>query len=107
VRRDDGFAYAADGARGCNAASYMPRAAARLCLRVGRVTCERLQDITDADARAEGIPPTLLGEPPDDFRRTWDTFYGRGEFAWHQNPWIWAIRFNLISGSCDSPAARR
>lgn len=45
---------------------YMPREAARLFLRVKDVRVERLQEITEADAIAEGVPDALEGNVGDE-----------------------------------------
>lgn len=81
---------------------HMPRKAARIFLRVEDVRVERVQDITEEDARAEGI----------DFNPNAD-FYGNGfvsaraAFAdlwdslapdgskWADNLWVWRIAFKL------------
>lgn len=88
---------------------FMPRARARLWLRVTRVRIERLQDLTEEDARAEGIdaskplPARINGKAgtvqfmgPDATRKAyaalWDGFHGK-KSPWSTNPWIWAVTF--------------
>jgi hypothetical protein len=55
----------------------MPREACRLFLDVTRVRCERLQDITESDAIAEGFEycPPLPFEPRNKFAETWNSLY--------------------------------
>jgi len=86
---------------------HMPRSAARLFLRVKRVWIERLQDITDADAKKEGV---LCREEDHDcelakvfptasiaaFSRLWDSAVKKSElnlYGWAANPWVWVIEF--------------
>ncbi|MCG5259790.1 hypothetical protein EM868_09090 [Cupriavidus gilardii] len=80
---------------------HMPRVACRLVLEITGVRVERLQDISEADATAEGAEPILV--PPDGgscpyyegFRALWDCINGAG--AWEQNPWVWVVEFRRIN----------
>lgn len=53
-------------------AIHMPRAACRILLEITDVRVERLQDISEDDAKAEGVE------------------------SWEQNPWVWVITFKRI-----------
>jgi hypothetical protein len=64
---------------------HMPRRLCRLLLRVTAVRAERIQSITDADARAEGV------EDRGEFERLWRGQYG--DAAWAANPWVWVVSF--------------
>lgn len=89
---------------------FMPRWASRITLRIESVRVERLQDITERDADAEGTTshypceePTAHREgvhrctPTEDFRRSWDSINGkRPGCAWKDNPWVWVIEFRRI-----------
>lgn len=87
---------------------HMPRWASRITLEITAVRVERLNDISDADAKAEGLdkshdfPDTYL-TPKGDFadadivfRRLWESIYG--EESWQANPWVWVIEFKRVEG---------
>jgi hypothetical protein len=93
---------------------YMPRWASRIDLEITAVRCERLQDITEEDARAEGVAPfyerfqsigrdqrITTGELAADapyrasFAVLWDEING-DRASWASNPWVWAIAFKRI-----------
>lgn len=86
---------------------HMPMWAARIWLEITGVRLERLQQITEADAKAEGAEPWPCDHPrrscadidcngPDylaGFRHIWESTGG----DWHANPWVWVIDFKTIS----------
>ncbi|HDC4620396.1 hypothetical protein [Enterobacter asburiae] len=88
---------------------HMPRWASRLMLEITGVRVERLRSISQADAIAEGAPPSHpsidavsrdYGYP--DFSRswygqTWQSIYG--EESWNANPWVWVIEFKHVEGA--------
>ena len=74
---------------------HMPKVAARIFLRVTDVRFEKLNDITEEDATAEGfngINATTYYEiqmtPKVDFAITWDTIYEARGYGWDENPWV-------------------
>lgn len=82
---------------------YMPRWASRIWLEITSVRMERLQDISNDDARAEGVLPAYagqcvsLGHPFNAlplFRELWGHINGSG--SWDANPWVWVIGFKQI-----------
>lgn len=84
---------------------FMPRWASRLLHRVLDVRAERLLDITDDDARAEGLErrgPNWFwpggvegfGSPRTCYLRGYDTLHGKG--ASDLNPWVWRIAFEPV-----------
>jgi hypothetical protein len=81
---------------------HMPRWACRLCLRVTDIRVERLQDITEEDAIAEGVTAvmdkTVHGWTPHklEFCIAWDSIYKNRGIGWDANPWVWAITFERI-----------
>ena len=74
---------------------FMPRWASRITLEVTGVRVERLQDISEADAVAEGVPNSLhLGGgrfARENFEHLWWTINGEG--SWDANPWVWVVEF--------------
>jgi len=78
---------------------HMPRIASRILLEVVSVRVERLQDISEADAEAEGITTTECLECDgwaNAYSRLWDSIYGEG--SWAANPWVWVVEFKRIEG---------
>lgn len=93
---------------------HMPRWASRLTLTVTDLRVERLQDISEHDAVAEGltlvtapnghityqVPELLLGQTASRaYRLLWETLHGPD--AWEANPWVCAISFTVQRGNID------
>lgn len=80
---------------------HMPRWASRLTLRVTSVRVERLHDITEDDARAEGVltlePRTGAASAHERFADLWSEVYGRA--SWDANPWVWVVSFKCDGGA--------
>jgi hypothetical protein len=74
---------------------HMPRWASRLTLEVTDVRVERLQEISEADAMAEGRSMTP-GDPAGYFPDTWAAINGAD--SWHANPWVWVVSFKRVEG---------
>lgn len=88
---------------------FMPRWASRITLEIVAVRVERLQDISEADAIAEGI---FYAEDMNGFvadndgrcfhgasaRRAYENLWCmiNGPESWGQNPYVWAIEFRRI-----------
>jgi hypothetical protein len=89
---------------------HMPRWASRITLELTSVRVERLQDITEADAIAEGVTPKW--EPgcsgrlmeaiggfsfrpaASAYADLWESLHGPG--SWDANPWVWVVEFGRI-----------
>ncbi|BEM92730.1 hypothetical protein SME53J_21690 [Serratia marcescens] len=79
---------------------HMPRWASRITLEITAVRVERLNDISEEDAKAEGAPTELciIGEKHYmGFRTLWKSIYG--EESWRANPWVWVIEFRRVGGA--------
>ena len=79
---------------------HMPKEAARLFLLVTAVRAERLQDITEEQAVAEGFTPLIdrqtgavLISAKECFHIGWDFIYAAKGYGWEENPWVWVIEF--------------
>ena len=84
---------------------HMPRKTARIFLEVKSVRVERLQDITEDDAKKEGfiskrawIPGVGFPElnPRDWFTVLWDFLNAKRGYSWESNPWVWVIEFARV-----------
>lgn len=110
--RVDAIEYCADGksAGPWTPSIHMPRWASRITLEVTGIKVERLQDISEEDARAEGVersditgmyhPTPFAGEvhakltARQAFESLWKAI--NGPDSWDANPWVWAITFKRI-----------
>jgi len=101
---------------------FMPRWASRITLEITGVRVERLNDISEEDAKAEGLKgitkdgklvkygiPDADGypgtddigwpwedwriSPVDAYRRLWESINGSG--SWDANPWVWVVEFRM------------
>jgi hypothetical protein len=77
---------------------HMPRWASRILLEIVSVRVERLQDISEADAIAEGCKNSLHlpgGRfANENFAHLWWSINGDG--AWEVNPWVWVVEFRRV-----------
>jgi hypothetical protein len=76
---------------------HMPRWACRLRLRVKRVWVHRAHDISEKEARSEGVTPEkAINRVEYAFAYLWDSIYGK-QYPWSSNPWVWACEFERIA----------
>lgn len=92
---------------------HMPRWASRILLEITDVRVERLQDISEDQARAEGIEYNETLDPADNrewrvydrehtgtndpissFESLWSSI--NGPHAWNANPWVWIVEFKRV-----------
>lgn len=90
---------------------FMPRRLSRITLEIVSVRVERLQDISEGDAVAEGIKPVqmptgevmyedyleggaFVARPVSSYATMWEKINGAGAFS--TNPWVWVVEFKRI-----------
>lgn len=101
---------------------HMPRAACRILLEIVSVRVERLQDISEVDAIAEGAThirsqawdrehfpawrylfeeavkagakPPIGPSPAQAYEKLWESINGAG--SWDANPWVWVVEFKRV-----------
>lgn len=97
-------------------ARFMPRWASRITLIVTDVRVQRLQDISEEDAKAEGLSPDPVSgrywcgmdeagpitakSPITAYAWLWNSLHG--EDAWTANPWVAAYTFRPVLGNVDT-----
>ena len=102
---------------------HMPRWASRITLEITDVRIERLQEITEEEARAEGArefpdlpsihpygqdPRWSMEEPKSTreclgsaryaFANLWERLYAKKGLGWYANPWVWVLTFRRVEG---------
>ena len=107
------YLYKADDVTCCKwkPSIHMPRIASRILLEVVNVRVERLNDISEEDAIAEGInlpspyvgigmdgevieSETISWMPSDYYKELWESINGPG--SWDLNPWVWVVEFKVL-----------
>jgi len=105
----------------CKPSIHMPRWASRITLEVTGVRVERLQDISEEDALAEGLHRIEIGsgyldryaataaswqeaveqqvttyeDPRNAFRDLWESINGAS--SWNASPWVWVVEFKRVT----------
>lgn len=102
-----------DGESNWKPSIHMPRWASRLTLEITDIRVERVQDISEEDAMAEGLKKWPYkndfaygydggaidghGSAPGAFHALWNSIYSN----WNDNPWIWVVEFKVIHANVD------
>lgn len=91
---------------------HMPRKHSRILLEIVNIRVEQIQDISEDDAKAEGVQPmaqnsetlnnylamrTGLQYKPA-FSFLWDKINEHRGFGWDANPWVWVVEFKKAKG---------
>ena len=99
---------------------FMPKAAARIFLRVTDVRPERLREITVSDILNEGMERKncyfcqCTSEPcgmdtlcnlKNIFRDLWDSLNAKRGYGWDTNPWVWVNTFERVAAADERTAA--
>ena len=95
---------------------FMPRAASRITLQVTSVRVERVQAVTEDDARAEGVDEmdgmvddaaicraaktagVMMESRSAQFGALWDSINGK-RAPWSANPWVWVVGFEVADAA--------
>ncbi len=104
---------------------FMPRRFSRLTLHVSTVRVERVQDISEENAKAEGVPQNWCGElsgwsaekhgylgtvdtgednggeayyrtAREAFAELWDSINAKRGYSYESNPWVWVIEWDRV-----------
>ncbi|TPE43953.1 ASCH domain-containing protein [Pontibacter mangrovi] len=97
---------------------HMPKAACRLLLEITNIRVERLKEISQEDAKAEGLRRFAkfgieewggvephrevknhfrwYDKPIEAFKNLWEHI--NGPLSWKQNPWVWVLEFKVVDG---------
>ena len=92
---------------------HMPRWASRITLEITDIRIERVQEITEEDAKGEGVLPCPhplsevdecldcyldSGEYACSFLNLWDQLYAKKGLGVDANPWVWVVTFRKVEG---------
>jgi len=88
---------------------FMPRWASRITLEVTSVRVERVKEISEEDAEAEGVKRgscnctnwAVCGYSLSSYRlaysKLWESINAKRGFGWDKNPWVWVIEFKRVT----------
>lgn len=103
-----------DGGDNWRSPIYMPRWASRITLEVQSIRVERVQDISEDGAIAEGYSAGESGIHDSDgnlifdsggcamwtaigaYSSAWDDLNAKRGYSWESNPWVWVIEFRRV-----------
>jgi len=92
---------------GFNPSIHMPHWASRITLEIYNIRVERVQDISEQDAKAEGVQGSNCKHGYDyclecgishkaNFSSLWDSINIKRGYSWISNPWVWVIEFKKV-----------
>lgn len=94
---------------------HMPRWASRITLEITKVRVERVQEISEQDAKAEGVGLANSGiedhggvavaikDHRTAFVGLWNSINAARGFGWEKNPWVWVIEFKKQKEKLNEP----
>ncbi|EII3125380.1 hypothetical protein [Vibrio parahaemolyticus] len=100
------FASHDDGESKWKPSIHMPRHVSRLTLKVTGVGIQRVRDITEEQAKVEGVAPAFIDQfdncpvkptYKNGFVKIWDSIYGN----WEKNPYVWVVQFEVVHKNVD------
>lgn len=75
---------------------FMPRWASRISLLIKDIRVERVQEISEDDAIAEGVDWYPALKPIALYVDLWDSINAKRGYPWASNPWVWVIEFERL-----------
>ena len=107
---DDGECGAAITGQKWTTSIHMPHWASRITLEIVNVRLERVKEISEKDAEAEGVCATVVATTRTDdngdsveiltaiapFSELWDSINAKRGYGWDANPWVWVIEFKKV-----------
>ncbi len=83
---------------------FMPRLASRILLEITDIRVERVKDISEKDAQAEGITTAWHGGAKEktyigEYSILWDEINRAGGNGWEKNPFVWCISFQVVNNA--------
>ena len=85
---------------------HMPKKFSRIKLKIKEIRVERIQDISNGDILAEGIPKEYYNSPDkpiwrsavyrECFKKLWESLNKKRGFGWDKDPFVWVIKFKVI-----------
>jgi len=83
---------------------FMSRCDSRITLEITGLRVERLQEITEEDAEAEGEGWSGVGDGEnydvcsaiENYAHLWDSLNAKRGYGWEKNPWVWVIEFKIL-----------